>query len=122
MFVVPHVDPSVVIGLAAGIIGSAGVFRTAKLNALKTDLESLARQVADLTKQCTTLEVRCETLKDNLQRAEEKVVEHYTARQLVSEENRELNKMVRERDDTIIELQRKMLDMQNNTLRKLSDS
>ncbi len=116
---VPHIDWSVAVGVAGGIIGAAGVFRTAKLNALKTDVDLLSRKVADLTKETSTLEVRCETLNDGLKRAEEKALEQYTARIGVLEENRELRKLVQERDETIIQQQRKIIEAPKTPRRSL---
>lgn len=105
-----HLDPNVVIGIAGGIIGAAGVYRTANLNVLKTELESLRLQVGNLTARCTLIE----TERDMARR---EIVSHYTARTEIAEENRELHKEIAKRDEKIIFLQRDVIEAQKNTLR-----
>jgi predicted RNase H-like nuclease (RuvC/YqgF family) len=100
-----HFDLNVVLGIAGGIVGLGVYFRTANLNTLKVEVESLIRQVS-------SLETRCNTLESERDMARREIVQHYTARTEIAAENRELHKLVEERDETIIDLQRELLTLQ----------
>ena len=112
-----HFDPNAIIGLIGGFLAVAAYFKSSQIEGLRTRIDNQDKTIASQQKDIDKLSAKLLIVETERDSARKEIVSHYTARTELANENRELHQKIEERDEQVITLQQKVIEVQNNTLR-----